>query len=174
MVDNFCNGNLVERSLRNQFIRAFLQLRVNDISLCGLRAIRPAFLGLLHTISDLSMRYYVFRNEQQFLQPLGSGSWNEVKGLLDLGAESCHLWTVISKVVMQTSCCQHPTSKTKLGWLWNMKSFRDRNLIFPSQEKPYCFTHLPFVYARRCSKSISAQIKCKTFVHKHRILNNDQ
>jgi hypothetical protein len=33
------------------------------------------------------MHYYVFRNEQQFLQPHGSGSWDEVKGFLGFGTE---------------------------------------------------------------------------------------
>jgi hypothetical protein len=33
------------------------------------------------------MYYNVFGNEQQFLQPLGNGSWAEVKGFLGLGAE---------------------------------------------------------------------------------------
>jgi hypothetical protein len=80
MVDNCCNGNLVGRCLRNQSIRASLWLRVNDISLCGLHAIRVTFLGLLCTILDVSIHYYVFRNEQQYLQPHGSGSWDEVKG----------------------------------------------------------------------------------------------
>jgi hypothetical protein len=33
------------------------------------------------------MHYYGFRNEQQFLQPLGNGSWDGVKGFLGLGTE---------------------------------------------------------------------------------------
>jgi hypothetical protein len=46
---------LQRKCLRNQSIRTSLQLRVNDTSLCGLRAIRPAFLGLVRTILDLTM-----------------------------------------------------------------------------------------------------------------------
>jgi hypothetical protein len=32
------------------------------------------------------MHNFVFKNEQQFLHPLRNGSWDEVKGILGLGA----------------------------------------------------------------------------------------
>jgi hypothetical protein len=66
MADNRCKGNLLRQCYATSPFVAHIFV--------ALRAIRPAFLGLLRTILDLSMHYYVFRNEQQFLQPLGSGS----------------------------------------------------------------------------------------------------
>jgi hypothetical protein len=74
MVDNRYKRNLLGRCLHNPSIRASLRLRVNGKPLYGLHAQNPPSLTYYVPFLDLSMYYYVFRNEQQFLQPLGNGS----------------------------------------------------------------------------------------------------
>jgi hypothetical protein len=59
-------------------------LRVNDKPLNGLRAIRPAFLGHFWTYPCIIVCSEI---NSSFLEPLGKGSLDEVKGFLGLGAE---------------------------------------------------------------------------------------
>jgi hypothetical protein len=70
MFDNRYKGNIlrrcyVTRSFEHTYGQTFVRPARNKIRLPW-----PFW--------DLSMHYYMFRNEQQFLQPLGNGSWRSI------------------------------------------------------------------------------------------------
>jgi hypothetical protein len=160
MVANRYKGNLLGRYLQNPSIRASQQLRVNDKPLlctaCALYPLRTIF-GLIHALLWVKKWTAVFTGAwKRFLRWSKGVSWSW-----------CRVAT-LGRPLLKWSFRIPVVSTRRLGRdkvdceTWNRSGTEN------------CFTPLPFVQPRHCSKSMSAQIKCETFAYNYRILKNDQ